>query len=242
MTKLASSTTIICAFFGVLFLSGTPRAQTRPPIIEQLAKTYGLDSFAQIEVIRYTRNGQLNGLNISRSWVWEPKTNRVSYEGKDKDGKPVKLTYIRSELSSQPDIVKNEVDPAFNADNYGLLMPFHIYWDTSATVTDRGMHKLPVGSGSAELVEVKYPNEGGYTPGDTYEVYISEGNRIELFAYRRGGPKASFAISRWTGYKKAGPLLIPTEIRGTAGGKPFHLVFSDVAVKLTGSDNWLKAE
>jgi hypothetical protein len=32
------------------------------------------------------------------------------------------------------------------------------------------------------------------------------------------------------------------EIRGTAGGKPFHLVFSDVAVKLTGSDNWLKAQ
>jgi hypothetical protein len=242
MTKLARSTTIICAFCGVLFLLRSTHAQTRPPIVEQLAKTYGLDSYAQIETIRYTRSGQLNGVNISRSWVWEPKTNKVSYEGKDKDGKPVKLTYIRSELSSQPDIVKTEVDPAFNADNYGLLMPFHIYWDTSATVTDKGPHKLPVGSGSADLVEVKYPDQGGYTPGDTYEVYIGEGNRIEVFAYRRGGPKGSLAISRWTDYKKAGPLLIPMEIRGTAGGKPFHLVFSDVAVKLTGSDNWLKAQ
>jgi len=239
---MTRSGTTIRWVLAVFALAPNLCAQTRPPIVEQLAKTYGLDSFAQIEAIRYSRNGQLNGMNVSRSWVWEPKTNRVSYEGKDKDGKPVKLTYLRSELSSQPDVVKNQVDPAFNADNYGLLMPFHIYWDTSATVTDRGKQKLPEGSGSAELVEVKYPNEGGYTPGDTYEVYIGEGNRIEVFGYRRGGPKASLAISRWTDYKKAGPLLIPMEIRGTAGGKPFHLAFSNVAVKLTGSDKWINAQ
>lgn len=242
MTKLGRPTSIICAFFGVLILSGTSRAQTRPPIVEQLAKTYGLDSFGQVEAIRYTWNRHLHGLNISRSWVWEPKTNKVSYEGKDKDGKPVKLTYVRSELSSQPDIVKNEVDPDFNDDNYDLLLPLHVYWDTSATVIDKGRHKLPLGSGSAELVEVKYPNEGGYTPGDTYEIYIGEGNRIEQFVYRENGQKPMMGISRWTDYKKAGPLLIPMDHRGTADGKPFRIFFSDVEVKLKGADNWLKAQ
>jgi hypothetical protein len=33
---------------GVLILSTTSWAQQRPPIIEKLAKTYGLDSFGQI--------------------------------------------------------------------------------------------------------------------------------------------------------------------------------------------------
>lgn len=124
--------------------------------------------------------------NASRSWVWQPKTNKVSYEGKDKNGKALKVTYMRSELSSQPDIVKNEVDPAFINNSYGLLGPFHIYWDTSATVIDEGMHKLPVGDGLAKLVEVKYPNEGGYTPGDTYEPYVGGDNRVEQFVYHRG--------------------------------------------------------
>jgi hypothetical protein len=32
--------------------------------------------------------------------VWEPKTDRVSYDGKDKGGKPVKLTYLRSQAGS----------------------------------------------------------------------------------------------------------------------------------------------
>ncbi len=179
VTKLACSTTIRCLFLLVLVLAPNSWAQTRPPILEQIAKTYGLDSYGQIEAIRYTWNGQFFGLNISHSWVWEPKTNKVSYEGKDKDGKPVKVTYMRSELSSQPDAVKNEVDPAFINDNYWLLFPFHAYWDTSATVTDQGMHKLPVGNGSAELVVVKYPNEGGYTPGDTWELYVGKDNRVE---------------------------------------------------------------
>jgi hypothetical protein len=230
--------------FGVMVLAATSWAQTRPPILEQVAKAYGLDSFGQIDAIRYTWSAQFPGVNVSRSWVWEPKTGKVSYEGKDKSGKPVKVTYMRSELSSQPDVVKNEVDPAFDNDNYWLLFPLHAYWDTSATVTDEGMHKLPLGKGSAEKVVVKYPSEvGGYTPGDTWELYVGKDNRVEEFIYHRGGPvKPSVVVATWAGYKKAGPLEISTDHRGTADGKPLHLFISDLAVKLTGSDKWMNAQ
>ena len=230
--------------FAVLVLAATSWAQTRPPILEQIAKTYGIDSFGQVDAIRYTWNGQFPGVSISHAWVWEPKTGKVSYEGKDKEGKPVKVSYVRSQLSSQPDAVKNEVEPAFVNDNYWLLFPFHASWDTSATVTDEGMKKLPVGSGSAELVVVKYPAElGGYTPGDTWELYVGKDKRVELLVYHRGGPKKpTLVTTKWAGYKKAGPLLFSTEHPGTADGKPIHIFLSDVAVKLTGSDTWMKAE
>ena len=230
--------------FWVLVLVATSWAQTRPPIVEKIAKTYGLDSFGQIDAIRYTWNGEIPGIfKLAHTWEWEPKTNKVSYEGKDKDGKPVKVTYMRSELSGQPDAVKNEVDPAFVNDNYWLLFPFHAYWDTSATVTDQGMHKLPIGTGSAELVAVKYPNDGGYTPGDTWELYVGKDTRVQQMVYHRGGPKKpSLVPATWAGYKKAGPLLVSTEHRGTADGKPLHIFISDVAVKLTGSDKWMPAQ
>ncbi|MCU1305422.1 MAG: hypothetical protein JWN45_117 [Acidobacteriaceae bacterium] len=242
MAKLGPSTMIRFLFFWVLVFPNS-WAQTRPPILEQIAKTYGVDSFGQIEAIRYTWNAKFPGVNISRSWEWEPKTNRVSYEGKDKDGKPVKATYLRSQLNSQPANVKDDIDPNFVNDNYCLLFPFHAYWDTSATVTDQGMHKLPIGKGSAKLVRVKYPSDGGYTPGDTWELYVGKDNRVEQFVYRRGGPKKpSVVTATWAGYKKAGPLLISTEHRGTADGKPLHLFLSDVSVKLTGSDKWVNAQ
>ncbi len=245
MTNPIRATMIRLLSFGVLVLATTSWAQTRPPILEQIAKTYGLDSYGQIEAIRYTWNGEITGLfKAARAWEWEPKTGKVSFEGKDKDGKPVKVTYMRPELSSQPDNVKNEVEPAFVNDNYWLLFPLHAYWDTSATVTDEGMKKLPAGNGSAELVAVKYPSEaGGYTPGDTWELYVGKDHRVEYLVFHHGGTKKpSLVKATWTGYKKAGPLLISTEHRGTADGKPLHIFISDLAVKLTGSNNWVEAK
>jgi hypothetical protein len=228
--------------FGVLVLAATSWAQTRPRIAEQIAKTYGLESFEKIEAIRYTFNLQLPGVNVSRSWVWQPKTGQVSYERNDKDGKPVKVTYVQSQLNGEPANVKDEIDPAFVNDQYNLLFHLHVYRDSSADVQDMGMQKLPLGKGSAKRVVVKYPSEGGYTPGDTWELYVRSDNRVEEFVYHRGGPeKPSVVIATWAGYKKAGPLLISTDRRGTADGKPLRFFFSDVSVKLVGSDMWVNA-
>lgn len=228
---------------AMLLLAAACSAQQRPPIAEKLAKAYGLDSFGQIEQIRYTFNIDIPGLKLSRTWTWEPKADRVTYEGKDKEGKAVKVTYMRSQLSSQPANVKDEIEPGFINDQYWLVFPFHTYWDTGAKVEDAGMHKLPIGKGSAERVLVKYPSEGGYTPGDTWELYVGADSRVQEFIYHRGGStKPKIVIATWSGYKKAGPLVISTDHRGTADGKPLRLFFSDVAVKLTGSDTWVNAQ
>jgi hypothetical protein len=244
MTQLGRSTTIRCLFFGVLVLATTSWAQTRPPIVEQLAKTHGIDAFGQIEAIRYTFNAEFPGVNVSRSWVWEPKTDQVSYEGPDQDGKPVKVSYVRSRLNSEPAHVQDEIDPAFVNDQYNLLFPFYVYWDYSADVQDLGMQTLPLGNGSARRVAVKYPPEAGaYSPGDTWELYVGSDNRVEAFVYHRGGPqKPSVVIANWAGYQKAGPLLISTDRRGTADGQPLRVFFSHVSVKLVGSDTWVNAQ
>jgi hypothetical protein len=240
-SRLTMTGILLC---GVLVLAPNSWAQARPPIFEKMAKTYGLDSWDKIEAIRYTWNLQLGKLNVSRSWEWDPKTTQVTYEGKDKDGKPVKVTYKRSELGSQPDSVKNDVDPGFINDNYTLLFPLKAYWDASPAVIDAGTYNLPVGSGMAELVAVKYPTEGGgYTPGDTWELYVGKDGRVEYFVYHRGGAKKpSLLFATWGGQKKAGPLLISTDHRGYADGTPIRVFFTDVAVKVTGSDKWMTAQ
>ena len=244
MVRLRCSTTIRLLVFELLIFAAASSAQTRSPIAEQIAKAYGLDSWGQVEAIRYTWSLQLPGLDLSHMWVWEPKTGQVSYEGKGKDGKLVKVTYQSNQLSTQPANVKDEIEPSFINDQYWLVFPFHVVWDTSASVTDDGMQKLPMGNGSARRVVVKYPAEaGGYTPGDTWELYVNKNYRVEQFVYRRGGTKKpSVVIATWTGYKKAGPVLISTEHRGTADGGPLHLFLSDISVNLTGSDDWKKAE
>jgi hypothetical protein len=246
MIKFRRSTTILWLFLGVLLLAAPSWAQTRPPIVEQLAKTYGLDSYGQLDAVRYTFNLELPALKVSlsRTWTWEPKTGQVTYEAKDKDGKPVKVTYNRSQLNNAPANVKDEIDPGFNNDNYWFVFPFHVYWDTSAVVTVKEKQKLPLAKGTATLVSVKYPAEaGGYTPGDTWDLYVGSDGRVAQFIYHRGGPKKpSNVTTTWAGYKMAGPLLVSTEHRGTADGAAAHIFFSNVAFKLAGSDKWTDAQ
>ncbi len=93
MKKLRRSMTMYCLFRRCC--SSRAHSGRRParPIVEQLAKTYGLDSWGQIDAIRYTFNLDLAALNVnlSRTWTWEPKTGNVTYETTNKDGKPVKV-------------------------------------------------------------------------------------------------------------------------------------------------------
>ncbi|MGA8223518.1 MAG: hypothetical protein WB780_17855 [Candidatus Acidiferrales bacterium] len=245
--KIATRMTMIGLLaVATLFLATTSRAQTRPPSVNEMAKAFGIDSWDKIEAIRYTWNIDLAALNLklAHKWEWEPKTGKVSFEGNGKDGKPVKVTYLRSQISSQPANVKDEVDPAFNNDMYWLIFPFHAVWDTSADVQDKGKQKLPIGKGTADHVIVKYPAEaGGFTPGDTWELFLGADHRVEALLFRHGGnAKPGIVIATWAGYKKAGPLLVSTEHRGTADGKPLHLWFTDVSVKLAGSDTWIPAK
>jgi len=245
MTKLARSTSIRWLFLGVLILAQNSWAQQRAPILDQVAKAYGIDSYGKIEAIRYTWNGEIPGVfKLAHVWEWEPKTGKISYEGKDTEGKPVKVTYMSSELNSQSDTIKNEVEPAFVNDNYWLLFPFHAYWDTSAAVTVKEKQKLPLGKGTATLVSVKYPAEvGGYTPGDTWDLFLGSDGRVKEFTYHRGGPKKPSLLSTtWAGYKQAGPLLVSTDHRGVADGQTARIFFSDVAYKLAGSDTWVEAK
>jgi hypothetical protein len=85
----------------LLLIPSASEAQQRPAIVEKLADTYGLPSFGQVDAIRYTFNAQFPGVQISRSWTWKPETDQVTYAGKDKSGKPVKVTYLRSKIDAQ---------------------------------------------------------------------------------------------------------------------------------------------
>ncbi len=90
-----------------------------------------------------------------------------------------------------------------------------------------------LGSAPTEI-ETKYPS--------SCDRGKREPLKVKEFIYHRGGPKKpSVVIATWAGYKKAGPLLISTDHRGTADGKPLRISFSNVAVQLAGSGNWINA-
>jgi hypothetical protein len=66
---------------------------------------------------------------------------------------------------------------------------------------------------------------------------------VKEFIYHRGGSrKPTLLTTKWTDYKKAGPLLLAMDHSGTADGKPARIFFTDVSVMLTGSNTWVNAK
>ena len=233
-------TTGVMAVAALLVLPAISGAQQLPPNAKELARTFGLDSFGRIEAMRFT--WAIEGTPVSRTWEWQPKTDTVTYETKDKDGKLTKLSYQRSQIDSQSDEVKKNIDPNFINDQYWLLLPLHVAWD-GADVTDEGKQEAPLGKTSADKIVVKYA-ASGYSPGDTWDIYVGADKRIVEMTYHRAvaAPGAPNLVqATWTGYKKAGPLLVSTEHPGVADGAKFRIVILNVAVKLKGSKDWIEA-
>ena len=225
-----------------LFLASTSLAQEKPDIRHQIADAYGLASWPKVEQIRYTFNVDAGVKKVARSWTWDVKNDKVTYEGPDSAGKPTKVTYARSNMP--PDVVK-DVDPNFINDQYWLLFPFHLVWDKDITVEDKGMTADPTGKtkGKVRKVTVTYPKTGGgYTPGDMYDLFVGADNRVVAWNFHRGGVEKPTLTVTWADYKMAGPILISMDHRGTLNDKPFHLFFTDVAAKLAGSSDFIPAK
>jgi hypothetical protein len=76
-------------------------------------------------------------------------------------------------------------------------------WASSLAVIDAGLYNLPVGSGMAELVAVKYRGRRRLHAGDTWELYVGKDGRAEYFVYHRGGAKKpSLLLATWGGQKR----------------------------------------
>lgn len=242
MLRSIARLTVFCSLFVGSFLPISCLAQEKPDIRHQIADTYGLSSWSQVEQIRYTFNVDAGVRKMARTWTWDTKNDKVTYEGQDSAGKPTKVTYSRA--SMPPDAVK-DVDPNFINDQYWLLFPFHLVWDKDITVEDKGITADPTGKskGRVRKITVTYPKTGGgYTPGDMYDLFVGADNRAIAWIFHRGGAEKPTLTVTWADYKMAGPVLISTDHCGTLNDKPFHLFFSDVAVKLAGASDFVSAK
>ena len=203
----------------------------------KVAKSYGLESFGQIDSIRYTFNVKTGDKHVIRSWVWEPGRDQVTFLGKDKS-EP--FTYNRNALNESPSDKLKKIDHWFINDQYWLLFPLHLAWDDKAKIEDTGQQNLPMGNGNATRILVTYPATGGYTPGDVYELFIDENHKVKQWIFRRGGSPKPTLTATWEDHKQVGPLTVSTNHVRDDG--KFRLYFTDVAVKLTGSDQWVEAK
>jgi len=80
---------------------------------------------------------------------------------------------------------------------YWLLFPLHMLKDPNIRLENRGRRPVPgfAGLGETRLVAAHYPQEGGYTLGDTYVVYCSDEQIPLAWAYHPGGASEAKVVT-----------------------------------------------
>ena len=191
MTNYSRITKMGLLILGLLALASVSWSQTCPPAAEKIAQAYGIDAFGQIDAVRSTFNIDFPGLKVAQSWIWEPKADRVTYEGKDKAGNPVKITYLRSQLSSQPDNVKNEIDPSFNKGNWpahehavadeGGNIVAHVRMD-NAWIGSIDIAMKKAYTSRAFDIETKELAKHSQSGNEFFGIHVSNSGKIMIFA------------------------------------------------------------
>jgi len=198
-----------------------------------VGQAYGLDGWDSVEELRYTFNVKAGEREVRRSWVWRVKDRTVTFRDEVAGTEP--FTYSLDEVGEAPPEELKAVDHRFINDQYWLLFALHVAWDTDAAVIVGEEEKLPIGEGTGIKVTVQYPDEGGYTPGDAYDIYIDGEMRITQWVFRQGGQEEPSTTTTWDEQQQFGPLVIPTRFR--PGDGSWELWFSGVEVKMTGGDD-----
>lgn len=200
-----------------LLSSCKQQASTPDTLPMQVAKAYGVENFDQLKSIGYTWNVQRDSVTVvSRTWQWNIQDSTVSYAGAD-----TSFTYslVADSLPKQ--------DGAFINDKYWAMMPFQLAWDSGYTYEVMENVPSPIQSLTSTKLSIVYGADGGYTPGDAYDLYLDENKRIMEWTFRKGNAPEGRTWT-WGNAMAFGPIELSLEHKD-ASGKRF-IWLTDVKV------------
>lgn len=218
--------TIALLLLAVIYTAPATFAQMPPTPGVALADRYGLSGWDQIDEIGFTFNAELpNGERVKRVWSWNVRANMV-IEHLEDEGEA--QTAILIELVEPMPKDWQETHGTFINDSYWLLFPLQLVC-SNPEVTDTGPAALPLGDGEAKKLICQWPAEGGYTPGDAYDLYLGDDGLIKQWDFRKGGGDQSF-LATWEDHRQLGPITVSLDHHNADG--TFRLWFTDVSATL----------
>lgn len=190
-------------------------------IAKKIANAHGFENWKNVTEVQFTFAVDRDTIKGNgRSWTWLPKQDSVYMQAGVQDVK-----YSRKNLDSVP----QNVDRAFINDKYWAFAPFQLVWDSNATISKSKGAVAPISKTNMDMVTILYPSEGGYTPGDAYDLYYDENYMIKEWAYRSKNSAEVSLANTFENYKTYNGIKIATDHKKDDG--KWNLNLTNIKVK-----------
>jgi len=186
---------------------------------EKIAYKNGFEEWDSVSEIKFTFNVDRGESHYERSWLWEPKNDKVVMIQKEDS-----IQYNRKQMDS----ITLKTDASFINDSYWLLAPYKLVWDKGTTSKEMTDVIAPMSKDTLNKLTVLYGNEGGYTPGDAYDFYYDEDFRIKEWIFRKSNSEIPTMMTTWEDYKNHNGLLLAEKHTDSTGA--FSLYFTNIEV------------
>lgn len=215
---------------GILFLFSACKSDKKETTLEpetiltpaeKIAHAYGFENWDKVKEIAFTFNVDKDSTHFERSWIWQPQANLVTQISNNDT-----IQYNRTKLDS----TTTNTDKAFINDKYWLLAPFNLVWDEGTSISNPIEEMSPISKKSLNKITLTYSTEGGYTPGDAYDLYYNNNYIIEEWAYRKGNAKVPTIITTWENNKVFNNITI--SLNHKKADDNWELFFTNVSIKL----------
>ncbi len=188
---------------------------------EKIANAHGYENWSKVKTFEFTFGGTLEDSTSGRAWVWNPKTNDIKVTNRGET-----IEYNRNSMDS----LAIKADRGFINDKFWALIPFQLVWDEGTTISESTKEKSPVNQQDLNKITITYSNEGGYTPGDAYDIYFDDDYIIREWSFRRGNaPKPSLS-NTFENYSDHNGIKVAQEHKFAEGDR--NLLVRNVKVTL----------
>lgn len=188
-------------------------------VSEKIAGAYGFENWDNISEITFTFNIDRDSSHFERAWKWHPKTGDVLLiSGLDS------IQFNHKKLDS----LSIKADRSFINDKYWLLFPFQLEWDQSTSISEAYKAEAPISKLLLNKITLTYPDNGGYTPGDAYDIYYNDNFLIEEWVYRKSNSETPSLITTWENHQDFNGIKIGMDHIKSEGN--WKLYFTDIKV------------
>ena len=173
--------------------------EKRLTIAEKIANAHGFQNWNNVKTFEFTFGGKIEDSSSGRAWAWNPKTNDIKLI---RDGNTTE--YNRNNMDS----IALRADRAFINDKFWALIPYQLIWDEGLSISEPVSAISPVKQEVLFKITITYSNEGGYTPGDAYDIYYDNEFIIREWSYRKGNADKPSLSNTFENYKNFNGIKI----------------------------------